>query len=187
MAKIGYVRVSSKDQNLDRQYELLKPCNIERYFEEKVSGKNTDRPQLKAMLAFLREGDTVYVESFSRLARNTLDLLNLIEEFKSKGVAFVSIKEQIDTNTIQGEFMLRVFGAMSELERDQTRQRQAEGIRSAQARGQKFGRPKVTADNFEAIYRRWRAGELTAVAAMKELDMKPNSFYRRAKELEASK
>jgi DNA invertase Pin-like site-specific DNA recombinase len=115
---IAYVRVSSADQNTARQLEALKNYNIDKYYEEKISGKDTNRPMLKAMLEFAREGDTVYIESISRLARNTLDFLKIVEQLTEKGIKLISLKESIDTSTPQGKFMLSVFAALSQLERD---------------------------------------------------------------------
>ena len=114
MAKIAYIRVSTKEQNTGRQYELLKERGIipDKTYEEKLSGKNTDRPELRAMLAYIREGDTVYIESISRLARNTRDFLTLVDYLQSKQVDLVSLKENIDTATPTGKFMLSVFAAL---------------------------------------------------------------------------
>ncbi len=186
--RIGYIRVSSLDQNVVRQHEALKPLNIERIFEEKASGKNTNRPELKTMLDFAREGDTIYIESISRLARNTLDFLNIVEALKTKKVGLVSLKESIDTNTPQGQFMLSVFAALSQLERDTIKQRQREGIDIALNQGRPYGRPKICIDDkFVATYKRWRAREITAVEAMKTTGIKKNTWYNRAKEYESTK
>ena len=113
--KVGYVRVSTEEQNTIRQEILMAELGVEKIYIEKASGKNADRPELKAMMDFVRDGDIVIVESISRFARSTRDLLNLVEELTKKGVQFVSQKESIDTQTPQGKFMLTVFGAMSEL------------------------------------------------------------------------
>ena len=120
MANIGYIRVSTQQQNTGRQHEGFTAHNItiDKMYEEKISGKNTDRPQLQSMLQYVREGDTVYVESFSRLARSTRDLLNIMETLTAKGVQFVSLKENVDTSTPNGKFMLIVFAGLAELERD---------------------------------------------------------------------
>ena len=96
---------------------------VERVFVDRASGKNLERPQLKEMLGFVRKGDIVIVESISRLARNTKDLLTIIDELNKKEVQFISLKENIDTNTASGKFMLTVFGAISELERSYILQR----------------------------------------------------------------
>ena len=126
MSKIAYIRVSTKEQNTARQYELLKERNIvpDKVYEEHISGKNTDRPELKAMLAYVREGDTVYIESISRLARNTRDFLNIVDLLQGKQVELVSLKESIDTATPTGKFMLSVFAALYQMERENALQRQ---------------------------------------------------------------
>ena len=132
-----------------------------------------------------RQGDTVIVESISRIARNTRDLLSIISELTEKGVEFVSLKENIDTTTPHGRFMLTVFGALAELERESILERQREGIEIAKAEGKYKGRKPVPVDEtkFRAVCARWRAGEITATAAMKEVGLKQNTFYRRVKEL----
>ena len=126
--KIGYIRVSTQEQNTVRQEVLLEQLGVEELYIDKASGKNTDRPELKKMMAYVRRGDTVIVEAISRFARNTRDLLDLIEQLSAKGVEFVSKKEAIDTTTPTGKFMLTVFGAVAELEREYILQRQREGI-----------------------------------------------------------
>ena len=184
MALIKYVRVSSKTQNPERQ--LTDEKKYERVYMEVASGKNANRPKLKEMLAYVRQGDTVEVESFSRFARNTRDLLSIVEELQKKGVAFVSQKEQIDTGTPQGRFMLTVFAALAELERDSLLERQAEGIAIAKQQG-RMGRPAIAiTPNFITAYERWKAGELTAVKAMKEAGMSKSVFYRKVQEYEKS-
>ena len=126
--KMAYVRVSTKEQNTGRQLEVLKAHNIERIYEEHISGKDTNRPQLQAMLEYARASDTVVVESFSRLSRNMLDLLTIIDKLTQKDVGFISLKENIDTTTPAGRFQLNVFGAMYQFERECSKERQREGI-----------------------------------------------------------
>ena len=125
--KIGYIRISTTDKNTARQEVLMKELNVEQVFIDRMSGKNIDRPELKKMMSFVREGDTVIVESISRFARNTKDLLDLVEQLTAKRVEFISKKEAIDTTTPTGKFMLTVFGAVAELEREYILQRQREG------------------------------------------------------------
>lgn len=182
---IAYVRVSTLEQNEERQVKALESYSIDKWFQEKVSGKDLQRPQLKALLEFVREGDTIYIESISRLARSTYDFLSIVKECTSKKVQLVSLKESIDTSTPQGTFMLTVFGALYELERENIKQRQAEGIEIALQNGVKFGRPKQEVPTqFAEVYQEWKANIITARQAMSKLSMKPNTFYRRVKEYE---
>ena len=184
--KIFYLRVSTDGQNLDRQRELAKTEKAEKIFEEKISGKDTNRPELQKMLEFCREGDVVCVESISRLARSTRDLLNIIDKLNKKEVGFISYKEAIDTTTPQGRFVLTIFGALAELEREQTLQRQREGIEIAKKQGKYKGKQKLKYDKkkMEELYPIWKKGEITAVIFMNRLNLKPNTFYRRIKEFE---
>lgn len=157
---------------------------VEKVFIDRISGKNTDRPELKEMMGFVRSGDTVIVESISRFARNTKDLLELVEQLTAKGVEFVSKKEAIDTTTPTGKFMLTVFGAVAELEREYTLQRQAEGIAIAKEQGVYKGRKPIVRPEFASVVSLWRQGSITAVEAMNRLDMKSSTFYRKVKEAE---
>ena len=118
--KVGYVRVSTAEQNTARQEVIMKELKVDKVFIDKISGKSTDRPMLKAMMGYVREGDTVIVESISRFARNTKDLLELVETLADKHVEFIFKKESIDTTTPSGKFMLTVFAAVAELERGWT-------------------------------------------------------------------
>lgn len=126
--KYGYVRVSTIEQNEERQIEGLEKHGIDKWYIEKISGKNTDREELQRMLADAQEGDTIYVHDFSRLARSTKDLLDIVELLNSKGVHIVSNKENIDTSTPAGKLMLTMLGAIYEFERTNMLERQAEGI-----------------------------------------------------------
>ena len=184
--KIGYGRISTAEQNEERQIRLLAEMGVEKenIYLDKKSGKNTEREQLQKMLSFVRKGDVVIVESISRIARNTKDLLDIIEKLTAKGVDFISIKESIDTSTAQGKFVLTVFGALAELERECILQRQREGIAIAKEKGLYKGKPKMTVDKdkFSEVCGKWRRGDITAVKAMDILGLKPNTFYRRVKE-----
>ena len=135
MSLIGYIRVSTEEQNMDRQTSLMVEIGCSKIFSEKLSGRSKERPELKRMLEYVREGDTVICESISRISRSTKDFLNIISELQDKKVEFRSSKESIDTSTAQGKFMMTVFAALSELEIEQTRQRQLEGIAIAKAQG----------------------------------------------------
>ncbi|TCL58887.1 DNA invertase Pin-like site-specific DNA recombinase [Kineothrix alysoides] len=180
--KIGYIRVSTTEQNTIRQEVLLAELDVDAVFIDKASGKNTDRPELKKMIAYVREGDTVIVESISRFARNTKDLLELMEQLTTKKVAFISKKEAIDTTTPTGKFMLTVFGAVAELEREYILQRQQEGIAIAKEQGKYKGRKPMVHPEFDQVVSKWRAGDISAVEAMRRLHMKPSTFYRKVKE-----
>lgn len=184
--KIGYVRVSTEEQNTARQEVLMEQLGVEKMFIDKASGKSKDRPALEEMIAFVREGDTVIVESISRFARNTKDLLNLVEKLTEKKVEFVSKKEAIDTSTPCGKFMLTVFGAMAQLEREQILQRQAEGIAIAKAEGKYKGRKPIAVDEalFTREYRAWKNGETAPKFICKKLGISKPTFYRKVKEYE---
>ena len=179
--KIGYIRISSTDQNTARQEVLMRELGVDNVFIDRLSGKNTNRPELLRMMNFVREGDTVIVESISRFARNTRDLLELVEKLTEKNVEFVSKKEAIDTTTPTGKFMLTVFGAVAELEREYILQRQREGIAVAKENGVYKGRKPIERPEFDTVVSLWRNGDITAVEAMKRLDMKPSTFYRKVK------
>jgi len=180
--KIGYIRVSTQEQNIIRQEVLMRELGVDEVYIDRMSGKNTNRPELQRMMEYVRRGDTVIVESISRFARNTRDLLELVERLTEKGVEFVSKKEAIDTTTpTTGKFMLTVFGAVAELEREYILQRQREGIAIAKEQGKYTGRKATHSPNFERVVAQWRRGEITAVEAMRTLGMSKTSFYRRVK------
>ena len=185
MALIGYIRVSTQEQNEGRQVEALECLGIEKCFLDKCSGKDAARPQLQAMREYVREGDTIIVTEYSRLARSVRDLLSIVDELTSKGVQLRSLKEQFDTSTPQGKFLLTVFAGLAEFEREMILERQREGIRIAKNEGKYKGRKPLPFD--EKQFRRevtvWRAGEQTAKETMRHLGMKPNRFYRKVKEL----
>jgi DNA invertase Pin-like site-specific DNA recombinase len=167
----------------------MEQLGVEKVFIEKCSGKNANRPELMAMMNFVREGDTVVVSEISRFARNTKDLLTMIDSLTAKGVHFESQKEKIDTTTPTGQFMITVFGAVSQLERDYILARQKEGIAAKKARGEYKGRQPIDVDKsrFEQEYKLWKSGQITATSAMTHLGLKPNTFYRRVKEYELAK
>lgn len=179
--KIGYIRVSTQEQNTLRQEVLMETLGVDALYLDRTSGKDTNRPELKKMLDYVRKGDTVVVESISRFARNTRDLLDLVEQLATKEVEFVSQKEAIDTATPTGKFMLTVFGAVAELEREYILQRQREGIEIAKAQGRYKGRKPISSPDFDKITAQWQRGELTAVQAMRRLGMSKSTFYRRVR------
>jgi len=166
---LGYVRVSTVEQNESRQIETMKKYGVEKVFSEKVSAKNTDRPKLKELIEFAREGDTIVIDSFSRLARNTRDLLELVEYFTTKGIHLISSKEQIDTSTPTGRLLLTVVAAISTFERECILERQAEGIALAKEKGIYKGRNPVKIENFGEYYARWKNREVNKSDLLKIL------------------
>ena len=183
MSKIGYIRVSTIEQETARQEELLKSYGLDKVFEEKASGKNTERPELKKMLDYLREDDILYVESISRLSRSIRDLLSIVDTLNEKSVQLVVIKENIDTTTPQGRFVLSIFAALSELEREQILQRQKEGIAIAKAQGKYIGKQfkRIDEEVFLKSFTKWEAGDITARKFAELITLTPNSLYRRIK------
>lgn len=167
--KIAYVRVSTVEQNEARQVEALKKYGIDKWFTEKVSAKDTNRPQLQAMLEFAREGDTVYIHDFSRLARSTSDLLKMVELLQNKGVHLVSNKESTDTSTPTGKLMLTMLGAIYEFERTNLLERQREGVAIAKTQGKYQGRKEIKIDDFGAQYQKYLNRELSKVQLAKAL------------------
>ena len=178
MANVGYCRVSTVEQNEGRQVEALKPHHIDKWYIDKCSGKNTDRPQFKAMLDYIREGDTVFVEDFSRLSRSVADLLKMLEDCKRKKIRLVSLKENTDTSTPTGELFVTIVAAINQFERRNILERQAEGIALAKQKGVYKGRKRISRpENWQDVYSRWKRREITGTEAMQELDLKRNTFY----------
>lgn len=186
MSKIGYIRISKERQETARQQEIMFDYQVDRIFSEKLSGATTDHPQLRDMLDYVRERDTFYVKSISHLGRSTKDLLNIIDTLTEKGVTLVSHKENIDTNTPTGKFMLTVFASLSQLEREQLKQRQYEGIEIAKAQGKYTGRKPIPIDweRFGKLYGEWKAKQITGRDFMRRMELSANTFYRRVREYE---
>lgn len=181
--KVGYVRVSTTNQNPARQLELMKKYGVGRIFQEKLSGKDTKRPQFNEMLSFLREGDTLYIESFSRLSRSTTDLLNTIAALVGRGVNIISDKEKFDTTTPQGKFMVTVFAGLAEFEREIILERQREGIEIAKSEGKYKGRnPIPTTNKFFMVAQAWQNSQLQLKEAIELSGMSESTFFRRCKQ-----
>lgn len=177
-----YIRVSSKEQNTIRQEVKAKEHNVqlENVYIEKVSGKNvTDRPVLNNMMSHIKNGDKLVVDSISRFARNTKDLIELVEQLNNKGVIFVSLKEAIDTTTPTGMFMLTIFGAVAQLERDYLKDRQMEGTAIAVAQGKFKGCKAIEyPKQWEKYYKMMKENTIKGVEVMKLLDLKKTTFYK---------
>lgn len=181
MSKIGYIRVSSVGQETTRQDQLMKDLGVEKVFSEKLSGKTADRPELQNMLKYIREDDVLYVESISRLSRSIRDLLKIVDTLNSKDVKRVSCKEALDTGTPQGRFVLSIFAALAELEREQTLQRQKEGIEIAKAAGVYKGKQfrRIDDKQFQQLYSKWSDKEITAAEFGRRSGLAPSTLYRR--------
>jgi DNA invertase Pin-like site-specific DNA recombinase len=186
---VSYIRISHESQDEVRQVEMAKQHNAERLFIDKASGKNAERPNLIEMLGFVREGDIVMVESISRLARNTRDLLRIVAELNEKKVQFKSLKENIDTSTPTGRFTLTIFGALAELERENISNNQKEGIAIAKRLGKYKGRPpmKIDIDKFKSRCNQWLADERSAESIMDEFGITATTFFRWLKKFNIKK
>lgn len=187
--KVAYVRVSTVEQNEARQIEALEKHGIEKWFTEKVSGKNTtDRPELQNMLDYVREGDIVYIHDFSRLARSTRDLLDIVEKLNKKNVHLVSNKENIDTSTPSGKLMLTMIGAIAEFERENMLERQREGIAIAKRAGVYKGRKPIRYDSdvFKAQYKRYLNRELNKTELARALKVSRPTLDKMIKEFTAA-
>ncbi|WP_103574391.1 recombinase family protein, partial [Bacillus thuringiensis] len=178
----GYARVSTQQQDLIRQLDLLKTYSCTEILTEKMSGTKNNRPELLRLKDKTRTGDTVVVESFSRLGRSTKDLIELVEYFEQKGVKLISLKENFDTNTPQGKLMLTVFQAFSQFERDLIVQRTKEGLESARARGRKGGRPKVKEKHIEKALNLYASKEYSISEIVAMSDISQATLYRYIKE-----
>ena len=166
---IGYVRVSTVEQNEDRQLVTMKKYKVEKVFQEKVSAKDTNRIELNNMLEFAREGDTIVIHDFSRLARRTKDLLEIVELLNNKKVNLISAKENIDSSTPTGKLMLTMIGAINEFERANLLERQREGIAIAKEKGKYKGRKEVNIKDFDKHYKRYITREVNKSQLAKEL------------------
>ena len=140
--KIGYARVSTREQNLDMQLEALKACGCTRIFTEKVSGMIAQRPELKECLNYLREGDTLVVYKLDRLGRSLKNLIALLDELKQKSISFVSLQDNLSTEGANGQLFTNILGAFAQFERDLIVERCQEGRKIAKSKGVKFGRTK---------------------------------------------
>lgn len=169
--QIAYIRVSTIEQNEQRQIEAMQKYDIEKWFTEKVSAKDTNRPKLQELLEFVREGDTIHIHDFSRLARSTKDLLDIVEQLNQKGVHLVSNKENIDTSTPTGRLLLTMVGAINEFERVNLLERQREGIAIAKRNGKYKGGKRKTVNDFAGHYARYMSREITKSALARELNI----------------
>ncbi len=177
--KFGYARVSKNDQNLDIQIQKLTQAGCEKIFQEKISGAKNNRPQLVALLEQLRKGDIVCVVRLDRLGRSMIKLVELINEFKSKEVEFISLENSIDTTTPMGMLLFNICAAFAEMERELIRERIKAGLDSAREKGRKGGRPKSLlpekAAMLQALY---QAGNMSVKQICESLGISRSVYYR---------
>ena len=174
----GYARVSTENQNLDRQVDALTKYGVDYIYNEKMTGTKKDRPELSKMLDRMTEGDTVVIESLSRLGRSTKDLIELTELFQSKGVNLISLKESIDTNTSTGKLLFTLMSAIAQFERDVIADRTKEGLRSARARGRTGGRPKVNSEAVKKAVKLYNTGQYAIREIEDMTGVKKSTLYR---------
>ena len=174
----GYARVSTEAQNLDRQLDALEKYGVDMIYNEKMSGTKKNRPELTKLLDRITEGDTVVVESLSRLGRSTKDLIELTETFQSKGVNLVSLKESIDTNSPTGKLLFTLMSAIAQFERDVIADRTREGLKSARARGRTGGRPRADPEQVKMAVKLYKT-EQYSIKEIEELTgIKKSTLYR---------
>ena len=181
---IAYVRVSTTDQNEARQNEALNKYNIDKWYVEKITGKDTNRPKLIEMLDFIREDDTVYVEEFSRLGRSTQDLLDIVQHIENKGAKFISIKENFDTKTPAGRLQMTMMAAIADFERSMILERQREGIAIAKKEGKYKGRKKIKRTDIDIHYDRYMSRKASKTQIANELGISRNTLPRLFNEYE---
>ena len=179
---VAYVRVSIVEQNEARQREALNEYDIDRWFIEKASGKDTKRPELQAMLDYIREDDTVYVEEFSRLGRSTADLLSIVQRIEDTGAKFISIKENFDTKTPAGKLQMTMMAAIAEFERAMILERQREGIAIAKREGKYKGRKAISVPNIGDYYDRYMSRQETKTSISAELGISRTTLDKLFKE-----
>lgn len=178
----GYARVSTEAQNLDRQLDALEKYGVDMIYNEKMTGTKKNRPELTKLLDRITEGDTVVVESLSRLGRSTKDLIELTETFQSKGVNLVSLKESIDTNSPTGKLLFTLMSAIAQFERDVIADRTREGLESARARGRTGGRPKADAEQVRKAIKLYKTGQYSVKEIEELTGIKKSTLYRNLRE-----
>ena len=175
----GYARVSTEQQNLDRQIDMLQQYGVDYLYNEKMTGTKRNRPELEKLLERLTEGDTVVVESLSRLGRSTKDLIWLMETFNERGVNLVSLKESIDTTTSMGKLLFTLMSALAQFERDVLADRTREGLAAARARGRKGGRPPVDREAVRKAVKLYRTKEYSLKEIEELTGVKRSTLYRK--------
>jgi len=177
----GYARVSTEAQNLDRQLDALRKYGVDHIYNEKLTGTKRDRPELAKMLDRMTTGDTVVVESLSRLGRSTKDLIELTELFNSRGVNLVSLKESIDTSTSTGKLLFTLMSAIAQFERDVIADRTREGLTAARARGRTGGRPKTDDEQIKRAVKLYKTQQYSVREIEELTGVKKSTLYRSLK------
>ena len=175
----GYARVSTEAQNLDRQLDALEKYGVDKIYNEKMTGTKRDRPELEKMLERMTEGDTVVIESLSRLGRSTKDLIELVDLFEKRGVHLVSLKEQIDTTTSTGKLLFTLMSAIAQFERDVIADRTREGLKAARARGHFGGRPRFDDEKVRQAIKLYNTKEYSLKEIEELTGVKKGTLYRR--------
>ncbi|WP_429911196.1 recombinase family protein [Glycocaulis sp.] len=177
--RVGYARVSTRDQETHLQIDALQEHGCERIFEEKASGAQRDRPELKAAIDYLRAGDVLVVWKLDRLARSLRQLIETVEGLEDKGIGFVSLTEGIDTTSPGGKLVFHVFGALAEFEREMIRERTKAGLQAAKSRGRRLGRPAaLTPDQIEMARALKQAGNHSMPQIARQLGVSRATLYR---------
>jgi len=175
---LGYARVSTDEQNLDRQIDALNKFGVDIIFNEKMSGTKRERPELNKLIERISAGDTVVIESLSRLGRSTKDLLELTELFNSRGVNLVSLKESIDTSTSTGKLLFTLMSALAQFERDLISERTTEGLKSARARGRVGGRPRINDEKIKKAVKLYNTNQYSLKEIEQMTGVRKSTLYR---------
>lgn len=183
--KFGYARVSKNDQSLDIQIQKLKAAGCDEIFKEKISGAKDERPQLKALLEKLRTGDAICVVRLDRLGRRMIRLIELISDFKARGIGFISLENNLDTTTPMGMLLFNICAAFSEMERELIRERVKAGVDAALENGRKGGRPKILTPEKEIVFKAlFKAGNMSVKQICNTLGISRAVYYRTINTLE---
>ena len=180
--KIGYARVSTKEQNLSLQMDALEKEGCKQIFQEKISGAKADRPELRKMIGQLREGDIIVTWKLDRMGRSLRDLVNLVNEIQDKRAGLKSLNDAIDTTTPQGKLTFHLFASLAEFERDIIRERTKAGLEAARARGRKGGRPKglskAAQDKARIAESLYKEGKMTVDQICSYLGIAKSTLYK---------
>jgi DNA invertase Pin-like site-specific DNA recombinase len=177
--KVGYARVSTQEQDLALQLDALTKEGCDRIFQEKASGAQRERPELKAALSYMRKGDTLVVWKIDRLARSMKQLIETIESFQDQGIGLKSLQDPIDTSSPSGKLVFHIFAALAEFERGVIRERTTAGLRAARERGRVGGRPpSLSAKDLQAARAMLRDSDITVAAVAKRLNVASSTLYR---------